>query len=413
MNETITGISEYFETHPLQLELLVRIGVLLLAWISYYIAKKYVMNGLRKLFKNTKSTIDDVLLEAGVFQVIAWIVPLIILYIFSGLFGAFSDVLMRILTSLIVVVSMLAIGRLLTALQEIIFRKDPDKQFQVKSSLQITRIIIYIVGSVVFISALLGQSPLVLLSGIGALTAVLLLIFRDTILSFVASLQISTYDLVKVGDWIEVPKFSADGDVIDIALHTIKVQNWDKTITVIPTHKLIDESFKNWRGMSESGGRRIKRAIHIDMTSVEFCTEEMLKRFRKMTLIKDYINKKQLEIEQYNQDHNIDNSERINGRWMTNIGVFRAYLQQYLINHPKIHTKLTFLIRQLPPGTTGLPIEIYVFSNDIDWINYESIQSDIFDHIIASLSRFDLRVYQQPSGYDLNRIQLGAPIGKN
>ena len=413
MNETITGISKFFETYPLLFELVIRVGVLLLAWISYYIAKKYVIHGLGKLFQYTKSNIDDVLLEAGVFQRIAWILPLIILYNFSGLFGAFSDILVRVLTFLIVFIFILAIGSLLTALQEIIFRKDPEKQFQVKSTLQITRIIIYILGSVVLISVLLGQSPWVLLSGIGALTAVLLLIFRDTILSFVASLQISTYDLVKVGDWIEVPQFSADGDVIDIALHTIKVQNWDKTITVIPTHKLIDESFKNWRGMSESGGRRIKRAIHIDMTSIVFCTEEMLERFRKMTLIRDYITDKQLEIEQYNQNYNVDNSERINGRWMTNIGVFRAYLKQYLTNHPKIHTKLTFLIRQLPPGITGLPIEIYVFSNDIDWINYESIQSDIFDHIIASLPRFDLRVYQQPSSNDLSQIKFGDSSGKN
>ncbi len=409
MNESIVSILKYLEEYPLLLEMTKIISVLLLSWISFFIVRKYLINGLKKLFAKTKTGIDDALFETGIFQRIAWILPLIILYNFSDLFGAFSGILQRILIALIILICLLVVGRLLTALQEIVFRKDPDKQFQVKSSIQITRIILYVVGGVVFIAALLGQSPLVLLSGIGALTAVLLLIFRDTILSFVASLQISTYDLIKVGDWIEVPKYSADGSVLDIALHTIKVQNWDKTITVIPTHKLIEESFKNWRGMTESGGRRIKRSINIDMTSIEFCTEEMLERFRKMVLIKDYIDKRQLEIDNYNQKHDIDNSERINGRWMTNVGVFRAYLRQYLSNHPKIHRDLTFLIRQLAPGATGLPIEIYVFSNDITWINYESIQSDIFDHIIAALSRFNLRIYQQPSGHDLSSVARLLP----
>lgn len=406
MSNLLTDVFKYFEAHQTIFEIVRVAGLLLLSWLSFYIARRYLVNGLSKLVKKTKTTIDDALLEAGIFHRLAWILPLIILYNFSDIFGGFSEIFERVLTALIILVSLLALGGLITAIQEIVFRKNPEKQLQVKSTLQITRIIMYVFGGIVIVAAVIGQSPMILLSGLGALTAVLLLIFKDTILSFVASLQIFTYDLVKVGDWIEVPKFNADGDVIDIALHTVKVQNWDKTITVIPTHKLLDESFKNWRGMTESGGRRIKRSINIDMTSIEFCTEETLSRFRKMTLIKDYIEKRQSEIDSYNKRHDIDSSERINGRWMTNVGVFRAYLEQYLNNDPKIHNDLTFLIRQLAPGENGLPIEIYVFSNDTDWINYESIQADIFDHIIAALPRFNLRIYQQPSGYDLSRIKI-------
>lgn len=407
MSDTIASVLKFLDTYPFLSDMTRIAGVILLSWASYFVARKYLVAGLDRLFAKTKTNIDDAFSDAEVLQRIAWVVPLIIMYNSSHLFGSFANLVGRLLVALIVIVSLLSISRLLSVLQEVVFRNDPDKQFQVKSSVQITRIILYVVGGVIFIATLMGQSPLVLLSGIGALTAVLLLIFRDTILSFVASLQISTYDLVKVGDWIEVPKFSADGDVIDIALHTVKVQNWDKTITVIPTHKLIEESFKNWRGMTESGGRRIKRSIHIDITSIEFCSEDMLIRFRKMVLIRDYIDQRQLEIDQYNTKHKIDSSERINGRWMTNVGVFRAYLHQYLKNHPKIHREQTFMIRQLAPDATGLPIEIYVFSNDTAWVNYESIQSDIFDHIIASLPRFSLRIYQQPSGHDLRGVVKG------
>lgn len=261
--------------------------------------------------------------------------------------------------------------------------------------------------AVIFIIALLtGESPWELLAGLGALTAVLLLIFRDTILSFVASLQIASNDLVHVGDWIEMPKYGADGDVIDIALHTIKVQNWDKTITVIPTYKLIEESFKNWRGMTAAGGRRIKRAIHIDLNTIEFCTDEMLDRFEKIRLIADYIQNKRTEIS--NDPKNKEN-ENINKRRLTNIGTFRIYIEKYIQSHPKIHKDLTCMVRQLAPTAQGLPLEIYMFTNDTAWVNYEAIQSDIFDHILAIISEFGLRVYQQPAGHDMARIQVNSP----
>jgi miniconductance mechanosensitive channel len=217
-----------------------------------------------------------------------------------------------------------------------------------------------------------------------------LLVFKDSILGLVASVQLSSNDMVRIGDWIEMPKYGADGDVIDVTLHTVKVQNWDKTITTIPAYSLISNSFKNWRGMTESGGRRIKRAIYIDMASIKFCTKEMLNRFEKFQLISEYIKSKRKEIARYNKEHNIDTSELINGRNLTNVGSFRAYVAAYLHNHPKIHRGLTFLVRHLSPGENGLPIEIYVFSNDQVWANYEAIQADIFDHILGVVPLFDL-----------------------
>ena len=243
-----------------------------------------------------------------------------------------------------------------------------------------------------------------ILTGLGAMTAVLILVFKDSILGFVASMQLSMNDMVRIGDWIEMPKFGADGDVIDVTLHTVKVQNWDKTITTIPSYALISDSFKNWRGMSESGGRRIKRAVNIDVNSIRFCDEAMLHRFEKNNLLKGYLQTKQSELTEYNTKHGNDPQDLINARHLTNVGTFRAYMVEYLKNHPNIHQNMTFLVRQLPPGEHGLPIELYVFSNDQDWVNYEGIQSDIFDHLLAIAPQFGLRIFQRPSGADLEAL---------
>lgn len=264
-------------------------------------------------------------------------------------------------------------------------------------------IILYIFGSILIIGNLVGESPWAILTGLGALTAVLLLLFRDTILSFVASIQITSYDLVKVGDWVEVPKYNADGDVIDISLNVIKIQNWDKTITVIPTYKLIEDSFKNWRGMTLSGGRRIKRAVYIDQSSVKFCSAEMLSRFSKYTLIKDYLEIKQREIGEYNRAKNFDESVLVNGRRLTNLGTFRAYLIEYLKQRDDIRMDLTFMVRQLSPGSEGIPIEIYIFTATTDWTRYENIQADIFDHILAVVPEFELSIFQNPTGSDFKK----------
>lgn len=238
------------------------------------------------------------------------------------------------------------------------------------------------------------------------MTAVILLIFRDTILSFVASIQIASNDMIRIGDWIEMPQFAADGDVIDIALHTVKVQNWDKTITTIPTYKMIDESFRNWRGMQESGGRRLKRAVHIDMRSIAFLDEKQIDRFEHFVLLESYIQKKKAELEEYNRAQTSGTDLVANARRLTNVGTFRAYVRNYLREHPGIHGEgMTFLVRQLPPGAEGLPIEIYVFTKTTAWVDYEQTQADIFDHILGILPEFGLRVYQGPTGYDFEALR--------
>jgi miniconductance mechanosensitive channel len=241
------------------------------------------------------------------------------------------------------------------------------------------------------------------------MTAVVMLVFRDAILGFVAGIQLSANQMVSPGDWIEMPKYGADGDVLEVALTTVKVRNWDKTITTIPTYALISESFKNWRGMKESGGRRIKRAIHIDMHSIRFCDEPMLQRFSKIEFVSEHLARKRQEIAHWNADRGVDDSAPINGRRLTNIGTFRAYLIAYLRAHPMIHQEMTFLVRQLAPTPHGLPLEIYVFSRDQVWANYEGIQADIFDHVLAVAPEFDLRIFQTPTGGDVRAALEAAP----
>ena len=262
---------------------------------------------------------------------------------------------------------------------------------------QVAKLVLYGVVIIVALSVVIGESPALLFSGLGAMTAVLMLIFKDAILGFVAGIQLSANKMVTPGDWIEMPKYGADGDVMEVALTTVKVQNFDKTITTIPTYALISESFKNWRGMSESGGRRIKRAINIDMSSIRFCDDVMLERLSRIHYMADYLEEKRQEIEAWNVGHEGEPATSLHPRRLTNIGTFRAYIVAYLRHHPKIHPQLTFLVRQLAPTVHGLPIELYVFSTDQNWITYEGIQSDIFDHLLAVVSEFDLRVYQRDS----------------
>jgi miniconductance mechanosensitive channel len=274
----------------------------------------------------------------------------------------------------------------------------------IQGYLDIAKLLIILTGIILSISLFSGQSPVALLTGLGALTAILLLVFRDTILALVASIQINANDLVKEGDWIEVPSYEADGDVINMTLHTIKIQNWDKTISVIPTHKIMEVAYKNWRGMQESGGRRIKRAIHLDLASIRFCNEEMLARFRKVDILRAYLEERLAEIEQERIQKGIEIDSPLDSRQLTNLGTYRAYIEAYLRAHPEIHQEgMTFLIRQLAPGPTGVPLEIYVFTKTTEWIEYERIQADIFDHLLAAVPVFDLRVFQEPTGMDFAR----------
>ena len=373
------------------------IGMLCL--VAYFITSRILLRTISHLFKKTSTKFDDILIEERVFNKLPFLVPLVILYNSKDLLY-WNNLLDRVILSTIALIFLYSLNALINALNQMFKLTDLSKKFSIKSYTQIGKLLINIFGIIVVIAVLTGNSPVYLLSGLGALTAVLILVFKDTILSLVSSVQISSNDLFKVGDWVEAPQFGADGDVIDIALHSVKIQNWDKTISVIPTNKLIDSSFKNWRGMAESGGRRIKRSINIDMSSIKFCTNEMISRYSKYNVIANYLKVKLEEVQRFNIENNITDESLINGRSLTNIGTFRAYIEGYLRNHNKIHDEMTFLVRQLSPSADGLPIEIYVFSNDTDWLNYEKIQADIFDHLLAVVSEFELKVFQNPSGSD-------------
>jgi miniconductance mechanosensitive channel len=380
------------------------VAVILLAWISHVVAKRLLVIGVSYFVQRSKTKWDDYLYQRHVFSRLSHLAPGLVIYFTAYLFPPVADSIQRLSIVYMIVAGLAVLNSLLSAVNDIYDTYRIARQKPIKGYIQVVKIFLTIVIGVVALSVLMNREPWLFLSGFGAMTAIILLVFKDTILGLVASIQLSSYDMVRIGDWIEMPKYGADGDVIDVSLLTIKVQNWDKTITTIPAYSLISDSFKNWRGMQESGGRRIKRPVYLDMTSVKFCDEEMLRRFEKYQLITDYIKQKRTEIAEYNKANDIDTSELINGRNLTNLGTFRAYVAAYLHHHPKIHQGLTFLIRHRAPTEKGLPLEIYVFSNDQVWANYEAIQADIFDHILAVVPMFDLRIFQLPSGYDIKTL---------
>lgn len=294
---------------------------------------------------------------------------------------------------------------LLNTLEAVLQHKGVSKQAPIRGLFQSIKLLSSVLVLILALSLLLGKSPLLLLSGLGAMTAILLLVFKDPILGFVAGIQLSANRMLRLGDWLEMPKYGADGEVIEMSLTTVKVRNWDNTITSIPAYALISDSFKNWRGMSESGGRRIKRSVFIEASSVRFLTEDDINRLQRSSLLQPYLQQKLAEITAYNV--NCDMSSVLNGRRLTNLGTLRAYLTEYLQQHPDIHPQMTRMVRQLPSGPTGIPLEIYAFCSNTGWSYYEAVQGDIFDHIFAVISEFDLRLYQQPSGYDLRQLKLG------
>jgi miniconductance mechanosensitive channel len=384
--------------------------ILLIIAIVHILLKRVVVKAIKALVIKSKFKWDDALIEHKVLDRAIKIAPVLIIYFFAPVFPEVQVWIERLASALLILGVLYTLFALLDSLDTIYNKQEVARQRPIKGLLQVVKIILTIIGLILMLAVLMDKPPWVLLSGIGVFSAVLLLVFQNSILGFVAGIQLSTNDMVRVGDWIEMPKYNADGVVTEISLHTVKVQNFDKTITMIPTHTLISDSFKNWRGMFSTGGRRIKRSIYIDMTSVKFCTEEMLSRFEKFHYITDYINAKRLEIEKYNKENNIDPKQLVNGRRMTNIGTFRAYVLEYLKNHPKIHKDMLIIVRQLQPGPTGIPMEIYAFTNDTQWINYEGIQSDIFDHILAIIPQFDLRIFQNPSGADMKQLLLSKEL---
>jgi len=404
LKDILTDIEQFLQQYPFIYDNLKFVGVLLLAYLGYLVTKKIFLAIIRRIVKRTKTDFDDILLNVKFLRLLADITPVLIIHEFAYLIPSVQIHIEMITEILIIILILLAINTAFTSFNEIYERSSKYSDKPIKGYLQVLMIILSIIGIVIIIGVITGQSPWGILTGIGAITAIIILIFQDTILAFVASIQISMYDLVRKGDWIEVTKYGADGDVIDVSLNVIKVQNWDKTISVIPTHKLIDGSFKNWRGMQLAGGRRIKRAIYIDLSSVKFCTGEMLNRYKNFYLIKDYLEHKKEEINKYNNEHKIDLQEIVNGRRLTNLGTFREYLKAYLRQRSDVHQGLTFLVRHLEPGPHGLPIEIYVFAKTIEWAEYEDIQADIFDHVFAVIKHFDLKVFQFPTGGDFKKF---------
>ena len=381
-------------------------GLLLAAWLANWITRRILLKVVARVAQASPLHWDDALMARGVLSRLAHVVPALIIGVgilgIPGLPETAVAVVHNVAVAYIYLTIALSLGNLFNALNDLYERRgDRARQRPIKGYLQVAKLVVFLIAGVLVVATLIDRSPLVLLTGLGAMTAVVLLVFKDTILSLVASIQLSSHDMLRVGDWIEMPELQADGDVIDIALHTVKVQNWDKTITTIPTHRLISDSFKNWRGMSEAGGRRIKRALLIDQASVRFLSGEERDGLRRIALIDDYLDAKRRELEDYNAELAAGGKDPVNTRRVTNLGTFRAYVAAYLRAHPRVRNDMTMLVRQLDPGATGIPLEVYCFTATTAWGEYEDIQSDIFDHLLAVLPEFGLRLFQQPGGADV------------
>ena len=406
----IQNIQEWFNQYP-WLEMLTSLSVvILLAILANFIAKQIVVRGIRKLISKMTFTNSEIISQHSVIRRIANIVPAVV--IMNGittvphLSDKVESIVQMAAQAFIFLTIALAISEFLNIFNLFYQRNPKSRNKPIKGYLQLVKLIIYVVCALMILGTFLKKDVFTLLAGFGAMAAVLMLVFQNTILSLVASVQISSYDMVRIGDWIEMPSLNADGDVIDMSLHTVTVQNWDKTLTTIPTNKLITDTFKNWRGMQEAGARRIKRAILIDQNSVHFMTEHEQSKLREFLLLDQYLHSKNEEIEQFNQQ--LANQSQYNQRRLTNLGTFRAYVEFYLKQHPGINQSQSLIIRQLQPSSEGLPLEIYAFTKTTAWKEYESIQSDIFDHLLAIIPEFGLKVYQAPSGSDLK--QIGVPF---
>lgn len=383
-------------------------GLLLICWTTKLITQKIIVRVIEHLIQKTKTEYDDYLIHHRFFQKLSHLVPaFIILTLGPGLFELFptiAEYITEIGQVYIIVVFVRSLGAIINAFHDMYNHMGYAQNRPIKGYVQMAHITVYFIAALTIVAIVFNVSLLAVFTSLGAVAAVLLLIFKDTILGITASIQLSANDMVKIGDWISMPSHNADGVVTEITLYAVKVQNWDKTISTIPPYELVSKSFTNWKGMSEAGARRIKRSISIDMKSVKFCTPEMLGKFRRIKLIENYIDEKSQEVEAFNKSHNWDLSNPVNGLRLTNIGVFRKYLETYLLNHPMTHKEMTLLVRQLQPTDAGIPIEVYVFVNNPAWAIYENVQSDIFDHILAIVPEFELRVFQSPSGDDFKYI---------
>ncbi len=381
------------------------LALLLLAWLVGVLVRSVLLRAVQGVAARTEWQWDDALCRRQSFAWLARMAPtLVVQYgiaLVPGVPGDVENLVASISRALLVLFVAMAISSALSALEDI-YRETPrGRERSIKGVVQLAKIVLFVVAGLVVVTALTGQRIGLLLSGLGAMSAVLMLVFKDTILGFVAGVQLSSNDMLRVGDWIEMPQLHADGEVIDIALHTVKVRNWDKTITTIPSWRLISDSYKNWRGMQETGGRRIKRVLTIDAGSVGFLDDAALDRLATLRLLGGYLPAKQREVEDWNRALGEAAGVAANRRRLTNLGTFRAYVQTYLDTHPHIHRGLTCMVRQLASGPQGIPLELYCFTDTVAWAEYETIQADIFDHLFALLPEFGLRLYQQPSGHDM------------
>jgi len=403
--ELLTTLHDALAARPWLLTLVSATLLLLLAWLANLLTRRILLRVLVRLVRASPMKWDDAIVGRGVIRRLSQAVPALVLALGVDLVPGLPTVLAQLVHNVaaawIIVAAARAASALLSSLQDIYEAADPvrARNRPIKGYLQVGKIVLFVLAAVLVVAALAEKSPLLLLSGFGAMAAVLMLVFKDTILSLVASVQLGSNDMVRVGDWIEMPQFGADGDVVDVALHTVKVQNWDKTITSIPTHALVSTSFKNWRGMSESGGRRIKRALPVDQGTVRYLSDGEREALSRFVLLQPYLERKAAELAGWNAAR--AGKAPVNLRRLSNLGSFRAYARAYLEAHPGIHRGMTLLVRQLPPGPQGLPIEVYCFTATTEWGAYEDIQSDIFDHLLAILPEFGLRAFQSPSGADV------------
>ncbi len=399
VNETLTGYLSY---------IILVLLIVIICVVVNFIAKNIVLKIFSKIILKNRYTWDDILLRRKVFSRLGNILPGIIVYVSGAAFQnkLMTDLVHRGAVIYIMIVSLFIINSFLDGVNDIYSTYPISKIRPMKGLLQVVKIVLYTVISIVIVGTLMDQNPLVLLSGIGALAAVFSFVFKDTILGFIAGIQLTSNDMLRIGDWIEIPKYGADGDVIDITLNTVKVQNFDKTIVSLPAYALVTDSFKNWRGMAEFGGRRIKRSISIDVNSILFCTPEMIEKYKKIEYLKDYIIEMETEIILQNQVMEINLDNRVNGRHMTNIGTFRMYIQKYLTHQPNLMKDMPLMVRQLSPTEHGIPLEVYAFTDVTDWSTYERIQADIFDHIVSIAEEFDIRIFQNPTGHDFRNNHI-------
>ena len=391
-------------------EMIIAALLVILAIGLDYLCQAIFVGSMKKLAQHTHYQWDSLLLKRKVVHHLVHTIPGILVYALLPLaFIRGKGLLLlsqKICAVYIVFALLLAINGFILVFLDMYNMRQVNKNRPIKGFMQVLQVLLFFIGGIVIIAILIGKSPASLFAGLGASAAILMLVFKDTILGFVAGIQLSANDMLRPGDWITMDKYGANGTVIEVTLNAVKVKNFDNTITTIPPYALVSDAFQNWRGMSESPGRRIKRSINIDMNSVSFCTPEMLAKFRKISLLTDYIDEKEKELNAYNKKHQIDGSIRVNGRRQTNIGVFRAYLVNYLRSLPEVSKELTCMVRQLQPTETGIPIELYFFSSVKDWVPYEGIQSDVFDHVLAVIPEFGLSVFQNVSGSDLRGLKI-------